>query len=272
MSQSHTAHVFGTVTPAGGALIADVDLGVGNWFGKQGPACKGDAQYEESLRGPRLWHIRTSAATVVRIAGGVVGPLDPAQISPSNVPAGAQLGGSGFLKAEWSLQTDTGFKQFLMDIGEDLEFYGTGASMIRLLAPTGFVLVTPQNQLTAVASAGVVLDTRIGAEVVPIETPIGRSRVRFTQQVAVAAGAQADIDVPRFAKAVTVYQTPAGAASVTWDRQIGAGATGTNVGTLSFTGRTSRLEDTAIGDETVLRTDLDALAARLFTLIWEIEP
>lgn len=267
----HTEHVFGTVTPNGGLLSEEVTLPLGAWSGNPRQQGADDPQVDASLLAPRLWHVRMSGKSITRNPGaGLVTPLDPSSVGEPP-PAGVQVGGTGWLKAEVALRTQVGFKRFFMDVGESIEFYGTGAALVGLRGAVGMALVTPTNFNTLEAS-GLVLDARVGCEIVAIEVPLGRRTVRFTQHVAVLISTQVSIDVPRFAKSVAVYQSTAGVAAGAWDRQVGAGAGGTILGTLDFTGRSSRLEDRPIGDETVLRTDLDNAAARLFTLVWEIEP
>jgi hypothetical protein len=230
----------------------------------------------------RLWRISTAAQSVYRFSANE--PLSPLSVSefdafetpgatlpPFSQTFGQGMGGNGWFRLLVRANDNTSNRRFFMDLDESVEIYAYDITAL-IVGPPNTVSIVPNLNDAQVESPaqfqGQVVDVRVGASIMPIESPTGLRETRFTQLVTVAAETQGTIAVPRFARAVKIYQSTASASSGPWLRQAGV----INVGTINFTNRRSDDEDAELGRENALLTDIDALLDRVFVVQWTIVP
>lgn len=266
------------ITPVEGALVQ----GPG-WYANylpqtaDGPCKDGLPPYRH--RCERLWMVSTAAQSVWRESVNAdLTPLTPAQFDSfetfgSTPPAGALMGGNGWFRLKVKVNDNTGNRVFLMDLDEKVELYGYSVQA-ELVGPPGAILIAPtvndSQAATPAALRGTVIDLRVGASIQPIESPVGLWSTRSTQLVVVPINTSASVSVPRFARAVKIYQSTAGAAAGPWQRVVGPGAF--NVGVINFAARHSVDEDAELGRESTLLSDVDAASDRVFVVQWTIVP
>ncbi len=243
----------------------------------QSPGECGDGLAPRAHKCERLWRLGTAAQVAYRSGAGPFSPLTPGQLdafdSGAAVPAGAVTGGYGYFRVRYTVSTLIGRHTFFLDVGEMVELYAMQVNAT-LEGPPGTILVTERNDAESATPAqltGLVVDARIGAMFMPIEAPTGLRQALYTQIVEVPQNTQVVIPVPKFARSVRIFQDNVGAATAAWERVVGPAAFFV-VGSVTFTGRTSREIDSPIGRESALRTDLNALNDRLFQVVWTIRP
>lgn len=249
-----------------------------NWAPETYEGCDDDKTFFGQSHCERLWRIGTSAQVAYREGRGPYAPMTPTQIDGvyndriENFDD-AITGGHGYFRIFYELNTSTGRDSFYLDVGERVEVYAYQVNAT-VVGPPSSVLVTEANDAesaTPLSLDGLVVDARIGAQLIPIESPTGLREARYTQLVPVPQGTAVDITIPRFARSLHVYQDALGPSSGAWGRWVGP-PTACNIGTLSFDGRASRERDAAIGRESTFRTDTNPLNDRLFQLEWTIRP
>ncbi len=274
---------FTVIRDAGGALVAPTDFvypqGWNNDYLPQSPGECGDGLAPRKHKCERLHRLGTAMQIGYRESLiAVINPLTPEQFNAFDdgaaVAAGSVTGGRDYWRVRVEATTVMGKTIFFMDVGQHLELYAFQVKMV-LVGPPNAVLITADNEASGPNPAqlsGLVQDIRIGGRIEPVEASTGLRDVIFTQWVNVAAGAQVTLPVPKFATRVKIIQDSLGAASGPWDRLVGPPAIALNVGTVAFAGRASREEDRFVGRESSIRTDINALNARLFQVIWTLRP
>ncbi len=206
-------------------------------------------------------------------------PLTQAQFDAFDLGApvapGSVTGGRDFWRVRVEASSVVGRYVFFMDVGQWLELYAFQVKMT-LVGPPDAILVTERNMVggngVVAALSGLVQDIRIGGKIQAIEAATGLRDVTFTQWVEPGIGLAVTLPVPKFAVRVKIIQDNVGAASGAWDRLLGPPAGSINLGTIAFAGRASREEDSFIGRESSIRTDINALNRRLFQVIWTLRP
>lgn len=226
----------------------------------------------------RLWRMGTGCQVAYRSGAGPFTPLSTSQFDAFDNPdapdpAGAVSGGSGYFRARYTISTLTGRDIFFLDIGQTVETYALQVNA-NIVGPPGSISITAQNDSASAAPAqltGLVIDVRIGAVFEPIEAPTGLREGKYTQIIPVPLATIVTVPVPKFARAVRIYQDALGAGSGPWRRFVGP-AGGLDVGQIAFAGRASQEVDGEIGRESSLITDANLINARLFQVIWTIRP
>jgi hypothetical protein len=278
-----TFQLFASIADENAVLVqpdeSNLMAGVG-WnapYLPQTPGPCGDGLEPRRHKCERLWRISTATQVVYRISQVALPPLTINQINAFELPGatlpagvGAIMGGNGWFRLRVNVSDSTGNRRFFMDLDEKIELYGFDVDTA-IVGPANAILINPEMSPIPTL-AGNLIDARVGASIIPIEAPTGIDSTRYTQIFVVAAGATQVIAVPRFARAVKVYQTTAGAASGPWTRVAGAIGSGINVGTLNFTLRASNDAQAEIGRESHFVTDVAILSPRTFIVQWTIRP
>lgn len=224
----------------------------------------------------RLWRVRSSGREVLRFSAEALTPLSREQVEqPDRLPAGASGAPVTRFKKLIKLQSRALTLPLVLDIGQAIELYGFSVD-VDILGPLGTVEVSSSVPATMLVERGpgLVADAVLAVEILAIEAPLGNREARLTQHVFVAANTQSSIPIPYAAVGLRILQTAAGAASTFWTRLIGDPAIhpSLEVGQVTFTNRISDVRASEIGDATTLRTDVDAVNDRFYTLIWRIRP
>ena len=222
----------------------------------------------------RLWRLSTAGVAFTRQVDP--GPTTPLLVSQfSNPPAGASAADPKILAVRVNVQSASGYRRFMMDIGQTIELYGLESATVDVLGPAGLVSVQNPDTAASIAGLGVFLDAKVGIDAGPVEAATGMREVNFTQMFEVAAGGTLDVPVPRFAVRVKIWKATAGTSSV-WTRFVGdpAAALGfaVDAGTIPFASNASLDSHARLGPETFIRADVDALNARTFVVQWTIRP
>lgn len=274
-------------TTAGEIVLPDVGQmvsGVG-WFAPYLPQTPdgpcGDGMPPLRHKCERLWRISTASQVVYRASQVPLIPLTPSQFDAFEVfgatlPGNAaQPGGNGWFRLWVRANDATSNRRFFMDLDETVEIYAYDVQALIVGPPNAVSIVPNDNDAQSPTPAmfgGTVVDLRVGASIMPIESPTGMRDTRFTQMVVVPQATQAIVTIPRFARAVKIYQSTAGAGAGPWLRMAGSPAIAFNVGQINFTNRRSDTEDAELGRESHLLTDIDALVARTFIVQWTMVP
>lgn len=234
----------------------------------------------------RLWHVRSNSQEVTRVVESAT-PLSFGQITGESgeaLPAGvgALRTPKSKLKLVLVLETAAGQEIYFGDLNQPIEVQANAVT-VGWAGPATFVEVTGRDgegialmkAVPVPAQDGLVVDAIIGVTIEGIEESIGHKEWTFTEPLAVAATVQGSIPVPRGAAAVQITQTTAGAASAQW-RQFAAepAVGGVQVGVIPFLAGQRRSVDNAtlLSDAVLLVTDVDAVAARTFSVVWTIRP
>jgi hypothetical protein len=269
-------HVFGATTIG--------DTGVYDAFSERGAMWPPEGHCFDTKCG-HLFLISTTATEIQRSGAGNIGPLAAAAFQDSApLPATASRTlNRTQLKCAVTAQVGSGRRRFFMDFAQSIELNALSIC-VDWVAPGNFVeppvvLTNGTNPLPVPVrnGAALVVDAQIGIEIAELESSSGNaSQCNFTTNLAVAANTQATIAIPPFARALTIYQTSAGAASTIWSQWYGdpaVVASAVEVGSLPFIpGQRKTEPEIDLPNSTHLRTDLDALAARFYTLRWTIRP
>lgn len=227
-----------------------------------------------------LWTIQSTAIEAQREADEATAfsPLpNLAVFEPSMLPAGAVL----TRRTQMKLRITAGFgaanRRFDIDAGQTLEL-NADRVCVQWLAPVNFYVVNDFTPGVAppTRGPGFVLDEWLGVSLARMENSVGSNEATLTTHVFVPASTQVTIDVPPFAREVTVYQDPTlGTAAVQWTMLYGNPATLGNViphGTIPFlAGARKTVDGIVLPDTTHIQTDA-ALADRFFTMRWTIRP
>lgn len=222
----------------------------------------------------RLFRLGSSAVVAYRSSvNNFITPLVTTEFE--NLPAGAVRGGNGYFRVRYRVSAARGNYVFFLDLDETIELFAFSAQA-ELVGPPGTLLITDRNKTdggnpVAQLRGQVVVDARVGAMAEPTECATGLREGAYTQLVPVAAATAVRIPIPRFARAVRVFQSTGGLQSGPWTREIGITAP-LNVGQIGFAGRSSLLEDAPLGRESSLLTDINGANARLFQVQWTIRP
>lgn len=269
-----TVHVFGTVSTGA--------AGVYNAFTRHQKSFSNPCA---DLHGaPRLWLVESFAIEVQRfqaLGGGPLAPLTRDQItSTAALPAAvAPLGSSRTEKSQLGIFIQgtraAGATVYDIDAGQSLEIYGATVQAGPLM-PAGFVDVDNEGAANVAAVEGLLVDAIIGATVIPIEESVGRRFAYRTVHAAPALNTRAVVPVPPGAVEATITQTGAGAASVQWETWYGdpaVAAQAVQAGEIPFIAGARQSEPMALTPAiTHLRSDLDVLNARFFTIVFRIQP
>lgn len=281
-NQRKTYQYFAQIRDQAGVFqVPDRNLQPEGWMADYlpvNPGVCGDGLAPRTQKCERLWRVGTGCQVAYRNGAGPFVPLQPKDFDAfghpgATVAPGSVSGGSGYFRIKYQATTLTGSHVFFLDVGQTVELYALQVNST-IVGPPGSILITDRNSSESTTPAtltGLVIDARLGAVMMPIESPTGLREGIYTQIIPVAINAQVVIPVPKFAVAVKVYQDNVGAASAPWDRFVGV-APVCNVGTLAFAGRASAESDRLLGRESSLRTDINALNARLFQVVWTIRP
>jgi hypothetical protein len=218
----------------------------------------------------RLWRVRSMGAELQRSSADGQAPLTETAIVGPATPAGASRSNTVTFKTRVRVQSQTGFYEFDMDMGQPVEVFGKSVRAV-VLGPSNGFQVTPTTQSNTLQ--GIVLDAVVRIGINAAEVSLGQTAVRLTSHHFVLRNTRVTIAVPRFARALKIY-TGVGAMPASWERHIGDPAIITSLltGTVDFAGPTSIDASNQVGDETHLRTDLDANNDRFFTIVWTIKP
>jgi len=269
------------VSPVNALAVPDLTLLEPGWERHYQPQLQSASEPLKQMC-ERLYRLSTGSQTVYRSSPNLAIPPLPSSAFanaiennapiPANIPAAATaaLGGSGYYRVRATCSAARGPYVFYMDVDETIELFAFSVRL-SLVGPAGSTLITPQNEQTITAQGNVIIDTRIGASLEPIESGTGLREALYTQLVPVAAGAQVAVPVAPYARSVRIIQDNVGAASSAWTRQVGT-TTPLVVGQVAFDGRVSRVQDAPIGRESSLVTDLNNFNDRLFQVQWTIRP
>lgn len=223
---------------------------------------------------PRLWLVSSYGREIQRfvaVGGGALAPLGRDTVDQIAPPAGASLVERSQLGIFVTTTGVGGARTFDLDSGQSIELYGTSVVGGPLMPP-GFVVVDGQ---VVAGVVGLVVDAIIGCSVIPIEESQGHGWAYRTIHTAPAANTRAIVAIPPGATEVTIYQTGAGAASVVWETWYGspAGAQAVQAGVIPWIAGGRKSEPGEIVPSiTHLRSDLDVLNNRFFTLVFRIQP
>jgi hypothetical protein len=224
----------------------------------------------------RLFRVGTHAQVAWRDSEDPVEPLsigDFESLYPRGSLAGATRGGAGWLTVLVKAATALGNYSFFMDVGEQVEIYAYSVSAV-LVGPADLVQITSRNSAQSdnpvTLSGDAILDALVGGRIEPIECATGLRETKYTQVFTVAAGSQAWVPVPPFAREIRVIQSNVGS-TLTWERRIGESLPD-NIGVLNFTNRHSAESERMIGREGAFLTDIDALQERSYQVEWTVRP
>jgi len=240
----------------------------------------GVSQY---LREPRLWAIRTFANETLQSTGaGGAAPAWGSLILPvltvaQNCGVARAYSGRSWLHARVRWEAPGTHGTFDMDLGgSPIEIYANSVK-VNIIVPA-FHQEILEGVINPWIAGAWSLSARTDAflEILPIEGSRGDSKTTLTMRQEAAANTQIGFEIPAYAKAVTIYQAGAGAASVAWTFELGAfgGANSSiEVGTIPFIAGVRRTDQVEIvPGATYIMSDIDVANARLFTAVWEIEP
>lgn len=271
MSGARSIQMFGSVfTDVGGVLTVapEVELPPGLWARQQTPTQNCE----------RLWRLSSAGVSVQRYLANNAPhtPLTNAQIAnATSLPAGASRSAQAFYKVALDVARSTGFARYIIDIGQTLDIYAYRAEA-SIIGPLGAIEITPGNiGEESSIRRGLVVDALIGASLLPIEESISNSTFKATQRLSVPINTQSTIAVPRSAVGVKIFQSNVGVSSGDWTKHVGDPAILASTlitGVISFNNRVSLAENSDILDETHLRTDSNAVDARVFSIHWTIRP
>ncbi len=263
----HVRHVFGSFGP-NSTPVARL------------PFVLSQALKWEECKGTRLWLVGCDAIEVLRINDGEPEdpPIDIKVIDGSTaLPALAtRTAGRSQLKVQVSLNRFAGRHQFFMDSNQWVEVHSNCVSF-QLVAPANFVEVAPVAvRIVTPTRNGFVGDVLIGAAAIEIEESTALNEVTFTENLHIPLNTTGAIRVPPYARSVTIYQNPLGAASVRWTGQYGDPAV-LGVTTIAqaipfIPGARKTEPEIILPDVTFLISDIDAVTERFFTLRWGIVP
>lgn len=224
-----------------------------------------------------LWQITTSVVEYLRSSGeGTLNPLPALAINDPSLGGGATRQMRSVIKLRANVSDGAGPRELNMDMNQSV---GVVSRKIcsRLLTPAGARDVNNNNNTAGpeFALSGFVIDSFVTVAFTRMETPVNNNTAIFTTRTFSAAGTQTPIQIPPFARAVTVYQAAGtGAASVMWTQHLGNPSVASiEIGALPFIAGTRTTQQESINpDASFLRTDLDALNDRFYTLVWSIRP
>lgn len=269
-------HVFGATTIG--------DTGAYDAFTERGSMWPPEGHCFDARCG-HLFLISTTATEIQRSGQGNIGPLTAAAFqdnAPIPATASRTLNRTQ-LKCAITANVGSGRRRFFMDFAQSIELNAISVC-VDWMAPANFVeppvvLTNGTNVLPVPVrnGAALVVDAQIGIEVAELESSSGNaSECTFTTNLIVAADTQPTIPIPPFARAVTIFQTTAGASSTMWTQWYGDPAvvgSAVQAGALPFIPAQRKTEpEIDLPNTTHLQTDLDALAARFYTLRWTIRP
>jgi hypothetical protein len=232
----------------------------------------GGTEWTAGARVQRLWRIVSTVAEVQRHSGqeNFLTPLSEAAI--------LQLGNSrSLLKlrikvSEMGFEDGLGGRTFVIDAGSSLELWGAGVD-VAYLKPAAVSQI--QSPALALQASNSVIDGLIGVQILGIEAPLGHG-APLTDYRGVAAGDTLALTIPQGAKDVTIYQSAAGAASLTWQWFYGDPSGGLNMwplGDLPFIAGQRRTHTiSVVPGATHIVSDVAALTDRFFTVVWTIRP
>lgn len=282
-AQRKIFQVFASIRDtAGNFLTPDFNLFPEGWMSDylpQMPGECGDGQAPRAHKCERLWRVGTGCLVAYRNSVPQLNPLTVSEFEALSNPGaaiavGSETGGNGYFRIRYLVSSAQGAYSFDLDIGETVEIYALQVNTT-LIGPPNTLLITQENDSKSATPAernGLVIDARLGSRIMPIEASTGMREGRLTQIIPVPINTQVEVTVPKFARSFHIYQDGAGAASGAWTKFVGPPAAGCDVGSITFTGRSSRADDEALGRESVLQTDDNAVNARLFQVQWTIRP
>jgi hypothetical protein len=211
---------------------------------------------------PRLWLAGSDAVEIIREVDVASPPLDRqalSQFGVENVSAA---------KIAVSINNYGGQHRFYMDANQWILLF-TDSVVIDVVLPRNFERALRSGE----RGPGLVADIELGANAWEVETSSGQRTAKYTTFHHVPAGTQPGIEVPPYARACSIYQTGAGAASTSWSMFLGGLPGGVELGTIPFIGAARKsVEGIELPSATHLRPDLDAANARFFTIQWAIRP
>lgn len=223
---------------------------------------------------PRLWMLRSTAEEVATVGdiNDWVNPIGRSSIQGA-APAGITWSGRSISHVRVDFQSTGPGDSFTMDAGgQPVEIYATEVSMA--LLTTTDVEERINDPIAAVDGATAIRqNASIGLEIMPIEASRGYRSTTLTYLLFQVANTALDVEVPRYAKSVQVFQGPAGAASVAWAMSVGQTGNVITYGTLPWIIGARKTEPCALMPGlALLQADVDVANGRFFAVTFEIEP
>lgn len=257
--------LFGQWADGAGAVNAPAQLAGGQlWSNENPPNDPRDKEFNggrpASQRRERLWLVETHVQSVVAQGEAVPVLARPAIASGFNSRR-------GLAQVQITLANQAGGGTVLLDAGQSLEVYAIGVNA-SVFAAQNYVEVLPTNIAGLGPLAGIVENVLLSLAILPIEESRGRTAGQFSQWVNIAAGVTQVFPVPPFARKLRIRQSAAGVAAPNFFLAASPAAL---VQAQVPIGATRQSENVEVGNAIQVRSNVDAVSARLFELVWTIE-